>query len=509
MKIRASIYCRVSTASQAEEDKVSIPSQIAKCKEFIKKNGWQFVTTYTDKGYSSNTLDRPELQTLLKELGNFDVLVCYDPDRLSRDSILVEARIYTELDTHRVQTTFVSQPMRIVPPEEYDPREDDSVFVQRRISGLASGLDNRKRRRRLMEGLKAKVQQGHMVRGRAYGYEVHWDQCRENGKWKIRKTTVINKQEAEVLRRIFKDYIAGKGSLVIATELNAESIPSKRGCHWTSARIREILKNPIYYGKTRNNVRTTKNGKCVLLPMSEWVLIDGQHKPIISEEMFHKAKIVRERKGHRSRAIGSPKLLSGLVRCGLCGYSMWIDGGRHPYAAYTCGKKRTAGLCRRNPYNMKKLEEEVISYLHTMLSSPLILQKIKTAGTDRDTSEIERRINRLILTIEKFPKRKTRLFELYELGDISREEFRERKSELEGVQQSLEEELGQKEKIQERIKKRRITTEMIQKALNDFVIGFRKGDIMSIKKQKLSNLIESIKVKDGQFKVNFRFSHSA
>jgi site-specific DNA recombinase len=83
---RIALYARVSTASQAEAEKVSLPTQIADIEAFCQEKGFEIVDRYVDAGYSGATKKRPEFQRILKdaEAGKFDTIVCWKSDRISR-----------------------------------------------------------------------------------------------------------------------------------------------------------------------------------------------------------------------------------------------------------------------------------------------------------------------------------------------------------------------------------------------------------------------------------------
>jgi len=58
----------------------------------------------------------------------------------------------------------------------------------------------------------------------------------------------INKEQAEIIKRIFSEALDGKGTQKIADGLNSDKIPTKRGSHWTATTIRGILSNENILG---------------------------------------------------------------------------------------------------------------------------------------------------------------------------------------------------------------------------------------------------------------------
>jgi len=84
--MRAAAYCRVSTPAQGEEDKASIPEQIARIEKHCQGKGYSMADRYVDIGYSGAKSKRPEFQRMLNDAkkGKFDAIVCWKADRLSR-----------------------------------------------------------------------------------------------------------------------------------------------------------------------------------------------------------------------------------------------------------------------------------------------------------------------------------------------------------------------------------------------------------------------------------------
>lgn len=80
--MKAALYIRVSTREQIEN--YSIPSQKERLEAFCKSKGWDVHDFYIDGGYSGSNTDRPDLQRMLSDIKNFDVVVVYKLDRLSR-----------------------------------------------------------------------------------------------------------------------------------------------------------------------------------------------------------------------------------------------------------------------------------------------------------------------------------------------------------------------------------------------------------------------------------------
>lgn len=148
-----------------------------------------------------------------------------------------------------------------------------------------------------------------------YGYK------NENGEM------VIVPEQAEVVKKIFADTLAGKSTHAIAKELNERGITSKRGGKWTSGTINAIIRNEKFTGdvifqKTYTDSSFTRhinNGEC------DQYLCEGHHEAIVSHEVYERANEVMNQRG-REKGNGENTQryqnrygFSGKIRCGECG----------------------------------------------------------------------------------------------------------------------------------------------------------------------------------------------
>ena len=496
--IRAAIYARVSTKLQAREDKISIPDQFRECRKFIKKEGWHCAAEFIDPGVTANCLERPGLQALLTSLDQFDVAVAWDFDRFYRERRSVAGYIIDTFDEHRKQITSVKQPIPIYDPQEYDPRQNDTPYLLREMAGLTSGMDNRRRFRTLQKGLKERFNQGYMIHMPPYGYEVVMKI--ENGKV-VKLPRRIVQQEARVVRRIFREYIEGKSCREIALGLNAEGIPTRKKPYWIQNSVNCILRNPIYCGKVARTIHKV-NGGWHRLPEDQWTVVPGKHSPIVNEQEWNHAQEVRRRKRRQARAIGAPKILSGLLRCGYCGGAMYRDATwRGGY--YVCGKFRERRICQRNPVVRLQLEGEVTAYLFRLLRSEDLYEKVRNRQEREEVRELKADIGRLEKHLGDFAERKRRLFDLYEGSHISKEEFFERKEEQARQYANYRQALAEKSQRLAKMESEEINRETFREVLETLEQRWEQLDIME-KKRKLAALIEKIVIKDGTFKIHFR-----
>lgn len=238
-------------------------------------------------------------------------------------------------------------------------------------------------------GLRGRVEEGKSGGGLCYGYDVvrHVDPSGETS----RGERTINELEANIVRRIFTEYLAGKSSRTIAMVLNGEGVPGPQGSEWGPSTIHGnpkrgtgILNNELYVGKlVWNRLRYLKDpdtGKRVSRPNPEtdWVIQDVPDLRIVDQNLWD---AVRKRQEELALEPGTlpgdnrilnerrrPKhLFTGLVKCGCCGggYSMISKD------MLGCTNARTKGTCD-NRLNIRRdtLEQSVLNELDKHLMEP-------------------------------------------------------------------------------------------------------------------------------------------
>jgi len=155
--MRVALYARVSTDKQAE--KFGIPSQIEALRKRSLERDWTPVLdgekdTFVDDGYSGAELERPALNRLRQAVreGRVDVVLSYDPDRLSR-KLYHQMILAEEFEKQGIKLEFVTQDMGNSP--------EDRMFFNMR--GLVAEYEREKIRERTVRGSREKAKQGKVV----------------------------------------------------------------------------------------------------------------------------------------------------------------------------------------------------------------------------------------------------------------------------------------------------------------------------------------------------------
>jgi DNA invertase Pin-like site-specific DNA recombinase len=243
--------------------------------------------------------DRPEVQKLLKKIESpkYKGIIIVDVPRLSRGDLEDAGRLIKIL---RYTNTLV-----VAPPKSYDlTNEDDRDSFERELKRGNEFLEYQKKIMR--RGTLLSVSQGNYVGSNPpYGYDKTWVM---EGKRKC-PTLAINENEANVVRMIFDMYVnQDMGRPSICYRLDELGIKPPKGKLWSPAALKDMLENVHYLGKVKWNWRKTvtivEDGEIKKTSpkskIGEYLIYDGKHPAIISEELFN-AALAKQGRNHRAK----------------------------------------------------------------------------------------------------------------------------------------------------------------------------------------------------------------
>lgn len=341
LALRAAIYTRVSSDDQARHG-YSLPAQQAECERRARDLGADPARVYVDDGISGSTLDRPALRRLRDDVavGMYDLVITFDPDRLSRD--LRHLLALTDEIESRARLVFVSM--------EWERTPEGRLFLA--LRGAVAEFERAKIRDRMLRGKRQKVRQGGIAQPptKLLGYRY----C--DG------ALAVEPSEAETVQRIFELCVQGLGAHRIAQRLADEGRRPLEAARWWPATVLRVLRNPVYAGRLRqfHQERSRRRGHDGSTSPREPLLVPVP--AIVDADTFARAQeCLRERRLHNPGRAAAVRdlLLPGLARCGVCGSAMYAVGGLksasdpRAYTYYTCGR-RTAQYWGRRPTQEEK-----------------------------------------------------------------------------------------------------------------------------------------------------------
>ena len=370
--MRAAIYARYSSELQ---NATSIEDQTHQCRKLIAGRDWVEGQVYSDMAISGTSKHRPDYQRMLEDAkaGKFEVLVAEGLDRLSRDQADI-ATLYKELVFREIPIVTVA--------------EGEISEMHIGLKGTMAALYLKDLGQKTRRGQEGRVRAGKSGGGNSYGYRVV-RQVTANGDVTTGERETVP-EEAAVVRRIFRDYAAGKSPRAIAAALNAEGVPGPRGKAWGTSTIHGnadrgtgILNNALYVGRLVWNrqryVKDPSTGKrqARANPPEDWVTRDVIELRIVDQDLWDAVKARQGRTRYtvrgaeRRNGFGAARrptyLFSGLLKCGCCGASYTLVNK----VKYGCAAVRNKGTCtNRALIRRSEVEARVLDGLKEHLMHP-------------------------------------------------------------------------------------------------------------------------------------------
>jgi site-specific DNA recombinase len=518
-KIRAVIYCRVSTKEQADK-KESIPDQIRECKKSIIDHGWELVKEpYIDGGGSGHLIEeRAALQALMQDskLNIFDLVVVKDFDRFARNKDGA-TRTREELKKLFIQTYATTTPVEPKDPKIYDPIDDDLGTMVEGFSDTMAEIERNKIRRRMMMGKVGVAKSGKIPNNVPYGYKIfRW----LDDKGKVHRRIDVGEEESKTVVWIFNEYIKGKGTLNIAFDLNKKGVKSPRGGLWTRGAVKYILQNETYTGKVlwgwrhadyaQNKLRNRRDHK--------GMIVDGLHTPIITPEVFLLAQKEKEIRGHsqKGRAKMSRGLLTGIAKCVRCGAGVtyqtrhhkrslknpkWHDTTTHEYL---CGGYKYRGICQRRVMSADRLEDFVLNQIRNLVNNPTARERLIFDRNIEITDNLKDDFQMASKHLADIDRRRLRVKEAYEAGIDALEVYAANKVRLDDEENKYREVTGEYEIKIQQLDKRRSELEKFTKSLEDFDFLWASAELEE-KKHFLRSIVKEVRAGNGKVEIDFRF----
>lgn len=373
---KAVAYYRKSSSSYKKQI-TSIADQRKQVRKFANRNRIKIVKEYVDDGVSGDaTESRTAFLEMRDQIGkvDFELVLCWDQDRFGRfDSTDAGYWIYPFKKSGICLMTVNDG---LIDWNDYSNRLMFTIKQEGKHQFLRDLSKN------VLRGQLEAAKNGSWLGSVPTGYRLV-------GSSKKRKLVKGCADEVELVRRIFREYVKDDQASMsgVATSLNNDGVPSRRGGIWRADAIKWILRNPVYIGVYRFNIYSRSKYNCLVEgeitaggrkgrnDQKDWVVIENHHEPLIEKRVFEKAqrKIDRNRRGKSPRydAGDNPYLLTGKLRCGRCGGPLWGMENRK-YRYYECGtRKRTKSACEGTTVREDRVLNLIQEYIEEeILSNP-------------------------------------------------------------------------------------------------------------------------------------------
>ena len=406
---KAVIYARVSSNEQ-ERDGFSIPAQLDLLKDYAKKNNFEIVKIYEESqtAKKAGRIKFNEMLQFLKSSKDVKTILVEKTDRLYRNF-----KDYVEIDDTEFEIHLV---------KENEIIGRNATSHQKFIHGIKvlmakNYIDNLSEETK--KGSLKKAQEGYFVAQVPYGY-----------KKLDPRTTVIDEEKAQFVRRAYEIYSEGELSLSKTREKLYDEgyIYRPNSPKITVGQLELILKNINYTG--------------VLAFKGEYY--EGKHEPIISSELFKKVQKAFKKDNKPQFSETHKFAFAGMFTCAECGCTITAEIKKGKYIYYHC--TGNGGKCSQKPVYIR--EEEIAEQLDEAIKAitisdehfEYIKQGLKESLQEKNRFS-EEELNRLNIQAKKLKDRLDKLFIAKLDGEINQEEWQEKnlkwKDELEEINNKI------------------------------------------------------------------------
>lgn len=393
-KKRVCAYCRVSTDSAKQH--TSYVAQVEYYKAYIeKRKDWEFAGIFADEAKSGTQVGkREEFLRMMKECenGNIDIIITKSVTRFARNTIdSIEA--IRKLKSLGITIYFEKENISTISEQS----EQMLTILSSLAQGESESISTNNR-----WGIQKRFRDGsYNISCVAYGYTKN-----ENGE------ITIKEDEAKIVRRIYSEYLNGKGSFVISRDLTKDNIPPVRTAEkWNDCVVKDILQNPIYEGDlilqktyTTEALPFTKKRNRGEMPQ---FFIKDNHEPIITREQ---GEMVREILEYRRKQMGmddsSGKYqnryeFSSKIMCRECGgnfrrQKIYI-GKPSEKIKWKCKKYifQNSVCCKNQFYTDSQLMAIFIAATNELIKKKWLLEKVPKKKPLKMTLELSQTENRI------------------------------------------------------------------------------------------------------------------
>ncbi len=374
------LYCRLSRDDELHGDSNSIIHQKDILMKYARERNFPNPQFYVDDGFTGTNFNRPDFNRMMSDVENGTVktIIVKDMSRFGRNHLQVG--MYTEIIFPEGGVRFIAVNDGV---DSINGIDDFAPF--RNIINEWYAKDSSKKVKAV---LRAKGMSGkHLSNTPPLGYTYDEN---DRSRW------VIDEEAAEIIRRIFNEYIGGKGCAEIARQLSRDKIlnpTAYKTAHgikvqvnsmrclgddkyiWQGKVIAEILDNQSYLGKTINfktSKVSYKSKKVRFNPEIDWAIFDDTHEAIITQEMWDMAS---KRKNHKPRRtkMGDMGLFSGLLFCADCGHKLYLkrrqnNSGQDCYVCSQYKKRVDDFMCTRHGIQVKVLNQLILTKIREIVS---------------------------------------------------------------------------------------------------------------------------------------------
>ena len=428
-KLRVAAYCRISTDS--DEQATRYEAQVEHYTEYIKKNPeWEFAGIYADDGISgTNTKNREEFNRMINdyEAGTIDMIITKSISRFARNTLDC-LKYIRQLKEKNIPVFFEKESINTM---------DAKGEVLLTIMASLAQQESQSLSQNVKLGLQFRYQNGQVQvnHNRFLGYTKD-----EDG------DLVIDPEQAEIVKRIYREYLEGSSMDKIAAGLEADGVLTGAGKpRWHTSTINKILRNEKYIGNallqktyTTNFLNKTRVKNTSIVPQ---YYVEGNHEAIIPKDIYMRVqeelvrkRVIKTSANGKKRSYSCNHCFSQIIICGDCGEMFrrihWNNRGCKSVVWRCISRLEATGLeCHARTINELALQEIVVAALNELLGDKSKYQQqlqqniaavIKTSaassvdGIDEKLMELQQELVKKANSKEAYNEIAEQIFELRE-----------------------------------------------------------------------------------------------
>ena len=458
------LYERLSRDDDQVGDSNSIVNQKKYLESYAEQRGYTNIKHYTDDGWSGGNFNRPAWKQLEADIeaGKVAHVIVKDMSRIGRDYL--QTGFYTEVFFREHGVHFIA----IANSVDSDDQNSNEFapFLNIMNEWYLRDLSRKQRTAIRVKGESGKPTTNCAI----YGYKK---MPGDKYSW------YIDEEAAEVVRRIFRLTIEGKGPYDIARILYDDKVETpavylgkqKKGVwkskeefpnpyNWSGYIVGQILSKPEYMGHTvnfRSHKQSYKDKNPVMNPKEDWMIFENTHEAIVDKETWELAQKLRKTP-RRHDTLGEANPLTGLLFCADCGAKMTNHRSRggtesSPYpsdfydcSTYTLAHQKRTHACCGHYIRTKAVRELVLNTIRTVSTFAIsnqeeFAEKVRAASQIKQkeaAKETKRRLSKDKKRIAELDNIIKKLYESFAVGRITDERFDTLLAEYEAEQKSLQ-----------------------------------------------------------------------
>ena len=487
----AALYARVS--SDRQDVDLSVAAQLRALREHAERNNYLVVREYVDEAESGRVADRPQFRQMLEDAGG--------PDAPFREILVWKFSRFTRKREHAVafKSMLRRRGVRVVSITEHADDSPTGKLMEAIIESVDEFYSDNLAQD-VVRGMREAASRGFFLASRApFGYK----RVKVQDGGKERPTLEVDPTAAPVVREVF-ERARSHGLKEICRDLNERGI-TNRGRRWQKNALHYLLTNEAYTG-TAVWGKTSKAGKT-----PDPVRVEGAWEALVSRELFDEVQqALRSRAPaiQRPARVGSSYLLSGLLRCGLCGKAYVGQGAKSgQYGYYVCAtlQREGAGMCEARYLNAEKAEGFVVDKIRErILTDETITELVTLVAEEIDAlaGELGGKLEAIEAELADVRSRLTRLYEALEKSDLTLEALSPRILSLRQREDQLQ---AAREDAARQLEQRRIdlpTSEEIRAYVADFREFLEEGTFPE-RKALIRNFVQGIEVSGDEAELTY------